>query len=179
VLAVGLTVSALNARGVFVAWQFPNPRGARLVYCGWGLLILSLFSPAVRGCGNSPVPGWSAAHAAAASQFRLPEPEGGRHWVAYAFYSTINLANLLLLLSPWALVRGRRGGGQTYAAILGASAVAVWSAAIGHPHEFLAGYYLWGLAMLCLLSAFRLGGRTLAAMVVLGMMWLALMLRMG
>lgn len=179
VFAVGLSISALNARGVFAGWQLPNPRGARLVYCGWGLLILSLFSPAVRGCGNSPVPGWSAAHAAAAIQFRPPEPEGGRHWVAYAFYSTINLANLLLLLSPWALVRGRRGGGQAYAAILGASAAAVWSAAINHPHEFLAGYYLWSLAVLCLLSAFRLGGLTLAAMLVLGMTWLALMSQMG
>lgn len=179
VLAVGVTVSALNERGVFAGWQLPNPRGARLVYCGWGLLMLSLFSPAVRGCGNSPVPGWSAARAAAAIQLRIPESGEGRHWIAYAFYSTINLANLLLLLSPWALVRGRRGGGQAYTAILGASAVAIWSAAIDHPHEFLAGYYLWSLAVLCLLSAFRLGGRTLAAMVVLGMTWLALMTRMG
>ncbi|HVW35833.1 MAG TPA: hypothetical protein VHB99_00970 [Pirellulales bacterium] len=179
VLALGLTASALNQRGVFAALQLPNPRGARFVYCGWALLIVSLFSPAVRGCGNSPVPGWSAAHAAAATQFRLPQPEDDRHWVAYAFYSTINLANLLLLLSPWALIRGRRGGGQAYAAILGASAVAVWSAAIDHPHEFLAGYYLWSLAVLCLLSAFRLGGRTLAVMLVLGMTWLAIMSRMG
>jgi hypothetical protein len=179
VFAVGLTVSALNTRGVFAGWQFPNPRGARLVYCGWGLLMLSLFSPAVRGCGNSPVPGWKAAQAAAAIQFRLPEPGEGRPWVAYAFYSTINLANLMLLLSPWAWFRGRRGGGQVYAAILGASAAAVWSAALERPHEFLAGYYLWCSAVLCLLSAFRLGGRTLAAMVVLGMTWLALVPRMG
>lgn len=179
VLAVGLTVSALNVRGVFARWQFPNWQGGRLVYCSWGLLLLSLFSPAVRGCGNSSVPGWSAAYAAAAVQFRLPQPGDDRPWVAYAFYSTINLANLMLLLSPWALNRGRRGGGQAYAAILGASAAAVWSAAIDHPHEFFAGYYLWSLAVLCLLSAFRLGGRTLAAMLVLGMTWLALISQIG
>lgn len=173
VLATGLSVSALNARGTLASWQLPRPRGARLVQCGWALLFASLFLPAVRGCSNSSVPGWAAAQAAANVQLIIPTD--GESWLRYSYFSLVNLANLALLLSPWAVYRARRGQGQNYAVLLGVGASAVWTAAIDNPRDFLAGYYVWSLAVLCVHSAFRLHFRTWAAMALLCLAWLALL----
>ena len=176
VLAVGLSVSALNVRGALNNWQLPSTKGRRLVYCGWMLLLVSLFAPSVRGCGNAPVAGWEAAAAAADVQFRVPgaSDAGGLAWSGYGFYSLINLGNLLLLVSPWALYRARRGKGQAYGALLGVCAVAAWSLPISQPQEFLVGYYVWSISLLCVLSAFRLSPRTMAAMIAFALVWLML-----
>jgi hypothetical protein len=164
VLAVGFSVAALNCRGDLSAWQLPGRRGRRLVHLAWALLLASLFLPAARGCSSAPIAGWQAAQACATVQFSPFDRGVESHWVAYGYYSLLNLANLLMLLSPLALYLARRGKGQTYAALLGISAIAVWSAAIDDAGNFLAGYYVWSLAAMCLLSAFRLGARTLAIM---------------
>jgi hypothetical protein len=166
VLAVGFSMAALNCRGDLSAWQLPGRRGRRLVHLAWALLLASLFLPAIRGCSNAPIAGWQAAQACAAVQFSPLDPSGiEQHWVAYGYYSLLNLANLLILLSPLALYLAGRGKGQTYAALLGVSAIAVWSAAIDDAGgSLLAGYYVWSLAVLCLLSAFRIGACTLSIM---------------
>ena len=176
VLAIGLSVSALNVRGVLSGWQLPSPKGRRLVYCGWMLLVVSLFAPSFRGCGIALVPGWEAAWAAAEVQFRVPAASdaGVIERSGYGFYSFINLGNLLLLVSPWALYRAQRGKAQAYGALLGVCAVAAWSLPIGQPRDFLAGYYAWSLSLLCVLSAFRLSPRTMAAMVAFALAWLVL-----
>ncbi|HXT57118.1 MAG TPA: hypothetical protein VN699_00720 [Pirellulales bacterium] len=169
VLIVGLSACALNCRGDLSNWQLPGRRGGKTAYLAWALLLASLFLPAVRGCSNSSIAGWQAAGACAMAQFSMPDPGIEHRWVAYGYYSMLNLANLLLLLSPWALYRARRGKGQCYAAALGICAVAVWSASVDDAGGLLAGYYVWSLAVLCLLSAFPLGPRTMTVMVLAGL----------
>src|SRR5579863_6316188 len=64
--AVAFSVGALNCRGRLQDWQ----RGARqtgLFRVGWVLFALSLFLPAVRGCGDNSVPGWQVAIACGAA----------------------------------------------------------------------------------------------------------------
>ena len=163
------TAAFARLRGTGAAVLIVGRRGGKTAYLAWALLLASLFLPAVRGCSNSSIAGWQAAGACAMAQFSMPDPGIEHRWVAYGYYSMLNLANLLLLLSPWALYRARRGKGQCYAAALGICAVAVWSASVDDAGGLLAGYYVWSLAVLGLLSAFPLGPRTMTLMVLAGL----------
>ncbi len=172
VLCFGLAVSALNACGTLSRWQLPQRRGLGLARCAWLLLGLSLCLPAMRGCSNHSLVGWESAAACAAAQVEMLEQPQDASWSAYAYCSVLNLGNLLLALSPLAAWRTKQGerAGQHYAAVLGVCAVGVWSLAIGNTESLLVGYYLWSLATLTLLSAFRLGPAAFALMAILSLL---------
>lgn len=69
--AIGFSVAALNCAGKLSTLQSPaNHR--RAVGLAWLLLLASLGLPAVRGCGNDAVPGYSAAAVACAYQVQPP-----------------------------------------------------------------------------------------------------------
>lgn len=180
VLSAGTTISALNACGRLAPWQFPERRSSWLVRSAWLLLGLSLCLPAARGCSNQSLAGWQTAWACAAAQVRVLDEEQPPRWSAFAYLSMLNLGNLLLALSPLAvwMTKRRARAGRRYAAALGLCAVAIWSLAIGDAGSLLAGYYLWSLSALALLSAFRLHAPTVAAMGALGALLLCFEIRL-
>jgi hypothetical protein len=110
--------------------------------------------------------GWQAAWACADAQFNgITE---GIHSLGdgldFVFVTSMNLANSLSLASPLLLLLLRRGRGRGYAATLGCCATFAWTP-LPDPKYMMIGYYVWCFAQLCILSAARLGPRTLIAMV--------------
>jgi hypothetical protein len=175
VLTFGLGISALSCQGVLAPWQAPERRSRFLMRIGWLLLLSSLALPSVRGCSNSSVSGLGAAYHCAAAQFSLVDESIEHRWLAYLHLTMLNLANLLMALSPLC-ARGTRPDrwGATYTMVLGPCAVAVWSLPVGDARAFLAGYYLWALASAVILSSFRLSLPTFIAMVLLSILRLCL-----
>ncbi len=167
VVAFGIAVSTLNWLGALAVWQRPE-RCGRPIKLGWLLLLVSLVLPYVRGCNNSQVFGWQAAWGCANIQIEGTNSsiDSSKEVFEYIFFTLINLANLLLLASPLFLLLLRRGRGQCYAAILACGATAAWTAPVPDASGLLIGYYVWCLGQLMVLSAARLGPRTLAAMVL-------------
>lgn len=166
--AIGFSVAALNCAGKLSTLQSAaNHR--RAVGLAWLLLLASLGLPAVRGCGNDAVPGYSAAAVACAYQVQPPVVQPLQTWAAaYVEFTWLNLANLLLILSPLFIRRIERGQGRLYGALLALACAAMWCLPIGErPGTLLVGYYVWCLAGLCLLASIRLRWWTLLAMAVL------------
>lgn len=85
----------------------------------------------------------------------------------YLQYSLFNLANLLFVLSPFWIWRLSTGRGSFYGTLCAISAAAVWCA-IAHMPMYLhtPGYFLWALASLTLLSAWRIRRFALIAMAI-------------
>jgi hypothetical protein len=160
VVAGGLTVCVFNWRGAFAAWQRPNRCGWPMAL-GWLLLAFSLFLPATPGCN-----GWQMARLYAEAQVaEIPVgADANKTWSKYVSITVINATNLLLLASPLFMVLLRRGRGEAYAFALATGATAAWTAPVPDPKDLLIGYYVWCLGQLCVLSAARLGPRTLIAM---------------
>jgi len=177
VVVAGLAVSMLNWRGAMARWQTPE-RCGRPIKFGWALLAISLVLPSLRGCNDSQVLGWKVAWACASTEievirngiangFDTDDSKGAlKSMLEFVFMSLINLTNLLLMASPWFLLLLRRGRGPCYAAILSCGATAAWTAPVPEAGGLLIGYYVWCLGQLMVVSAARLGPRTLAAMVV-------------
>ncbi|HJT32922.1 MAG TPA: hypothetical protein VJ783_12850 [Pirellulales bacterium] len=166
--AVGFSLAALNCAGKLTMFQSAaNHR--RAVGLAWLLLLASLGLPAVRGCGNDAVPGYSAAAVACNYQVRPPVDQPIETWAAaYVEFTWLNLANLLLILSPLFIRRVERGQGRHYGALLALACAVMWCLPIGErPGTLLIGYYVWCLAGLCLLASIRLRWPTLLAMAVL------------
>ncbi|HVC96910.1 MAG TPA: hypothetical protein VND64_24740 [Pirellulales bacterium] len=176
VVVAGLTVSMLNWRGALAGWQRPE-RCGRPIKLGWLLLAISLVLPSVQGC-NEQVLGWEVAWVCASTEievirngitngFDTDDSKGAlKDMLEVVFMTLINLTNLLLFALPWFLVLLRRGRGQCYAAILSCGATAAWTAPVPDAGGLLVGYYVWCLGQLMVLSAARLGPRTLAAMML-------------
>jgi hypothetical protein len=165
VVATGLAVSGLNWRGALAGWQRPD-RCAWPVRVGWFLLVASLFLPSLPGCNNSQILGWQAAQICAEAQVNgitqgIHSPKQG---LEYVVITSMNLTNILLLTSPWFLLLLQRGRGSGYAAAFACCATFAWACAAPDPMGLLIGYYVWCLAQLSILSAARLGPRTLVAM---------------
>ncbi len=171
VLTFGLGISALNCQGALAPWQAPGQRSRALRRIGWLLLLFSLALPSVRGCSNSSVSGLGAAYYCAAAQFSLIEQSNDHQWAAYLNLTMLNLANVLMALSPLC-ARGTRSArwGATYTMVLGPCAVAVWSLPVGDARPFLPGYYAWALASVAILSSFRLRLQTFIAMLLLSIL---------
>ena len=85
----------------------------------------------------------------------------------------INLANLLILLSPLLLFRLQREKGRLMGNALAISAVAVWLIPWENPEGYLIGYYVWAGSIMLLLQTWRIGWRTFCAMVILGLVTVA------
>lgn len=171
VLTFGLGVSALNCQRALAPWQAPERRSQSLRRIGWLLLLFSLALPSVRGCSNSSVSGLSAAYHCAAAQFSPVDQSIEHRWIAYLHLTMLNLANVLMALSPLC-ARGTRLArwGAIYTMVLGPCAIAVWSLPVGDTRPFLPGYYLWALASLAILSSFRLSLPTFIAMLLLSIL---------
>ena len=167
VSAVGFSAAALNCAGKLSMLQTTANR-RRAVGLAWLLLLASLGMPAVRGCNNEAVPGYSAAAVALAYQVQPPVSQPAESWVAaYVEFTWLNLANVLLVLSPLFIRRVERGRGHVYAALLALASAAMWCVPIGErPGSLLVGYYIWCLAALCVLVSIRLHAWVLAAMAV-------------
>ncbi|HUY31843.1 MAG TPA: hypothetical protein VMV69_03615 [Pirellulales bacterium] len=171
VVVTGLAVSLLNRRGALAAWQTPE-RCGRPIKLGWLLLLVSLLLPSVViGCNNNRdnhAVGWQVAWACAVIQGdgigNGSDPNQER--LNYIFITSLNLINLSLLASPLFLLLLRRGRGQGYAGILACGATIAWTIPVPDASGVLIGYDVWCVGQLMVLSAARLGPRTLAAMVV-------------
>ncbi|HEV3020839.1 MAG TPA: hypothetical protein VGX76_00165 [Pirellulales bacterium] len=162
--AIAFSVGALNCRGRLQGWQWGAAQ-ARVFGVGWSLLALSLFLPAVKGCGNVGVPGWEAAAICAQLVVDPPASESSGPWRGALLYAWLTLGNALLLGSPLLLWRLRRERGQFYGTWLAMAVATMCGLSIrDDSRQFLAGYYVWCLAGLSLLCAYRLRWSTLALM---------------
>jgi hypothetical protein len=165
VVVVGLSVSTLNWRGGLAGWQRPE-RCGRPIKLGWLLLAISLLLPSVRGCNNTGMLGCDVAIRCANAQVAgIARTDFSKKQVfEYAFITLMNLTNILLLASPLLLALLRRGRGQYFTTILACGATAAWTLPVPDASGLLIGYYVWCLGQVMVLSAARLGPRTLAAM---------------
>lgn len=168
--ALGFSMTTMNCAGKLAAIQAPRSH-RRAVLTAWWLLLTSLMLPAVRGCGNDAVPGYRAAAVAVLYQLQPPVDQPAETWLAaYLEFSLLNLANLLLIVSPLFIPRVERGKGQIYGVLLATGAAAMWCTPIGEtPGSLLAGYYVWSLAPLCLLASIGLRWWVLTPMIVLAL----------
>jgi hypothetical protein len=175
VLSAGLFVSWLNTRGRLAPVQTKRHR-PKFFYAAWLLLFASLFLPAVKGCNNTTIPGWRAAHACALVELdiahhvliqrELPEESSLSAWGQLGWFTLLNVANLLALLSPWLLWRLQRDRGARLGAALAVVAVMVWSVPLRDP-EMLVGCYVWCAGFIALTASYRMGPKTFALMALL------------
>lgn len=167
-LAIGFSLSFLNCLGQLGVCQRRTAQ-RRLFGTGWLLLVVSLFLPAVKGCGNTTFCGWEAA----AASFELPlrlfwEPKfdsAKDNAFACGFYCLLAMANLLLAGSPLFLWRLTRGKGGYYGALFATASAAMWCFSI-EPQMLLVGYYAWCLAGLAILCAYRMPWSVLPLMLL-------------
>ncbi len=193
ILSTGFILATLNWRGGCAAVQTNRAR-PRLFYTAWLLFAASLFLPVTKGCGTDAFCGWQAALVCAGAEVDLlkdiasacrtspqdSEPriiEGAGDTVSNRARRTVeavgsalwvtllNLANLLMLGSPWLLWRLQRGRGQRLAALLAWSTVAVWLVPLDAPPPmYLSGYYVWCLSFTLVLTTLRITLRLLLTM---------------
>lgn len=180
VLGVGFSLAGWNCLGNMAACQTPPVR-RRLRPGAWLLLLVSMFLPAARGCGDATIPGWAAASGTFVSQVaRLtdapPNDTPVRLASDYLLITLLNLGNILAALCPFLPVEWERRGGRASVGLFGCCATAMWCVPLADPRDtWLIGYYVWCGAVLCLLATVPLGWRELAAMAALAAgRWLTL-----
>ena len=173
-LSLGLILAWQNWRGTFRPAQ-TNQMRPRVFAVGWLLLCVSLVLPSAKGCNGKYVYGWQMAYHCALAE-TLPLDGGnwngdGDSWRGWLYISAINLANLLMVLSPWFLSRMHLGHGERFIQLFAALCVPVWS--VTWTEECLVGCYVWQASFAVLLAAQRIRGPTLAAMCVVVALTLA------
>ncbi|HVX14131.1 MAG TPA: hypothetical protein VHC22_23295 [Pirellulales bacterium] len=164
--AVAFSLGVVNCSGRLDGWQHGAGR-TRLFWLGWTILVASLFLPALKGCGNQSIRGWQAA--IACGQLVIDPPgNSSDNWAGVLAYVWLTLGNALLLGSPFLLWRLQRNGGRIYGTLLAMAVATMCGLSIGYRNGefFLIGYYVWCLAGLSLLSAYRMRWSTLALMVL-------------
>jgi hypothetical protein len=171
-LSIGLALVCLNAQGFFGFWQHKRSR-PRLFYVVWLLIAVSLFLPSAKGCNNQTIHGWQAAQMMFVAEVEMLHevttkqafPGGGL--IPLVLLLSINLANLLILLSPLLLFRLQKGKGRLMGNALAISAVSVWVITWDNASGFLIGYYVWAGGITLLIQTWRIGCRVFFAMVIL------------
>lgn len=168
-LAVGFSLAGWNCLGKMAAYQAP-PIRVQVRRGAWLLLLLSMFLPAIRGCGDATIAGWQAAGGTFVAQVsRLTDVSPGDTPVRlasdYLLITLLNLGNIIAALCPFLPVALERRDGRTLVGLFSCSAAAMWCLPLADPrHTWLIGYYAWCGAVLCLLATVPLGRRELAAM---------------
>lgn len=167
-LTCGALAALANASGRLRRWQ-SGAWPARWTWTGWLLLLASLVSPALRGCGDEAIPGWKAGAIAVsfqaeslgkvvanAGERRETLEAAPRFLAAQTFLAAINVGNLLLLVSPLALWLWRRGRGAGLNGLLVVAAACACAFGCSDSNGFLVGYYLWCAALLAVMGAVRI-----------------------
>ncbi len=179
-LSIGLALACLNAQGFFGFLQRKGTR-PRVCYVAWLLVAVSMLLPSAKGCNNEQIQGWKMAqivfvgegnmlHEAATSQ----KPLGVGDCMLIIRLTLINLANLLIVISPLMLSRLQQGQGRLMGNALAISAVSVWLISWENGGGYLVGYYVWAGAIALLLVTIRIRWRMFAAMVILGLVIVAI-----
>lgn len=165
-LSLGLLLSGLSWRGRLARLQTETTR-PKLYLSGWLLVGMSLLLPSVGGC-QTTLKGWEAAYFCAGIEVEMihnslqadAELEPQVWSDEFAYFSLLNLANLMFLLSPLVLWRLQRGKGRWLTTINAAALTAVWFVPLGAGSDYRVGYYVWcgGLTLLHLAHRLHLGG---------------------
>jgi hypothetical protein len=170
-LAVTFSLVAVNCAGQLKMLQ--SGTGQARVFClGWILLGLSLFLPAVRGCGNERIAGWKAAMICGRLAIDPPADRSMSKWKVALVYGWLTFGNLLLLFSPLWFWQVRHARGRVYGSLLTTTVALFCVLPIGESNPPLVGYYFWCAAGLTLSCASRPPWATMAlmALAVIGML---------
>jgi hypothetical protein len=150
----------------------------------WLLFAVSLALPAMKGCGSQTSYGWEAAFQSAAmgvetcTRLINGRIAGGwfdisMEWIA--FVVILNLPNLMMLVSPWALHRQQQDRGKVLSLFFGCAAACTWYWGLGE--GLLIGYYVWSAGITLISLAARPTRSTLGAMLLLSAAALCLQIR--
>jgi len=180
-LSIGLSLAGLNAHGAFIRLQRSRPR-SRIAYLAWMMLAVSLVLPTAKGCNQQTIRGWEVAQAVAAVEVQgvksLATGEEAldvQNVISLAFFTLINLANLLVLASPWLLYRLNRGKGRILANALAFATASVWLLPWDDFPDTLVGYYVWAGGITLLFLTTRPKWWVVVTMGVLAILFLVLM----
>jgi hypothetical protein len=175
--SLGIFIAWLNWCGAFRGIQATGGCGRRfadhgltresaVLWLAWALFLVSLALPSIRVFG--PVIGaWAAWYAVALPAEAIWKKEVGLQPAFLLFYSSIDLANLLMVLLPLLIWLRSRGRGTLVAGLLCLAMPAAW--AVPWSSDLLIGYYVWcasffiALAALPLRTPVFLGMTSLAA----------------
>lgn len=172
VSAAGLGICYLNHRGALARWQ-QGKRPWLWLGVAYLLFVVSFAAHAVdieyfvegaKASGFIELRGWEAAwyNLLTAVDEWSKRSASWRWGIGILWTSLLNLANLLLILSPFWAWRLSTGHGSSYGTLAAVSAAAVWCGAVCFQAH--SGYYLWALANLTLLSAWRVRRTALIGM---------------
>jgi hypothetical protein len=185
VALMGICLTWLSFRG-YLWWLQTKAARPRVFGGAWLLFAASLALPVVtiHGCSNqakAPL-GWEVAYGQAVS-IKEPAPEAAAWMSESSSRSALelakvageavmvliyNLPNLMVLASPWLLIRQQRGRGAWGTACLGCAAVSTWYWSVLLWPVLRIGYYVWAAAVMLLFLARRPSWPALAAMTLTG-----------
>lgn len=158
---------AFNAAGTLEKLQHGGLR-AGLIMVAWCVFIVSFFVPAV--VAFDPILGWEAAWLVAETVLVLPNSSSDL--LDYFFSTCITLANLMMALSPIALLTQRTGAHVWHTALFCLLAATAFVCCFNDAEGLTIGYYLWNSSFLMTVSATRLHTYTAAAAITTMMLWI-------
>lgn len=152
VFAAGYSLACLNSMELLARVQTPaaQPRMFRL---SWLLFAVSLALPCMKGCNNADVPGWQAA--VNCGELAICGLTAEQPW-AHLTWLVVTVGNLILALSPAVLWRLQCGKGTWCRAVFALAAATIWCLSIADPSNLLVGFYVWSVAAIVLVSAYRI-----------------------
>lgn len=171
-IAGGLLV--FNAAGVLKRLQRGRQR-AGLVLLAWVSFIVSFFLPAVMVF--DPVLGWEAAWTVAESVLALPESV--IDLFDYSFATCLTLANVMMSLSPLALLIEKTRLGLGLKVIFCLVAPAVFVCCFNDAEGLAIGFYLWAGSVMMTISVTRVSWPAALASMAAMFMWITVALTLS